>query len=419
VTSQQTHLVQVEVGSINADSSSHFQGQGSNVPVVLVPAARSCCSCYYTIPSGPHCIKTSWGKDVDQTQLAASGLQCELFWNQVSYCVVRGACTYQAPVKSCPTADNVMVDCDLVLIFEIGPDPVDIRKFCYKLGAARFDDFLHAAVEEATRQLIRTCAHTDVYELKGGADKRVQDTMKELNKKFTTFGVKFSRLAVTDVKFAPSLQALLQSVTQFESLNKEEIKKQKHSMDEIENTRNRTITELEQRHRRLIQDAKATRTRVEINRSELEVQFSKEMAVQITHEKQKASVRKTEADSMLATSESTGSRNKEESLAVTKAKESQTKITVAQECESSIFAAKARLAAAEAQRDALIIDAHAEAKASSSLRVMREHELRMAKMEVLQSMAANNKIVISGEQGDRLINELMDSSILGTMTLAE
>lgn len=414
----QTHLVQVEVSNINADSGDRFTVQGANVPVVLVPASRNCCSCYYTVPSGPNCIETSWGKDTDPNSLAHTGLSCAPFWKQISFAVVRGACTYNAPVKSCPTADNVMVDCDLVLIFEIGPDPGEIRKFCYKLGAARFDNFLQAAVEETMRQLIRTCAHTEVYELKGGADKRVRDSMHELNKKFQEFGVKFSRMAITDVKFTANLQALLQSVTNFESQNKEEIKRQKHNMDEIENKRNRTITELEQRHRRLIQDAKATRTRVEISRSEMEVQYNKESAVKLTQEKQSMTTRCMEASSKLATAEATGNRNKEESLAVIRAKESQTKITVTQECESSIFAAKARLQAAEAQRDAVIIDAQAEKAAAAKLKVMREHELRMAKMEVMQAMAANNKIVISGEQGDKLINELMDSSILGSMTLA-
>jgi hypothetical protein len=63
------------------------------------------------------------------------------------------------------------------------------------------------------------------------------------------------------------------------------------------------------------------------------------------------------------------------------------------------------------------LEAEAEGLAADKLKIKREYELKMAKLEVLQAMAQNNKIVISGEQGDKLLNELLDNNIMGEIKL--
>merc|ERR1719192_1302191 len=72
-----------------------------------------------SIPTGPHCVMHKWGKDdgfneelEDNDFLATPGLLCCTIGQQIAYVVTSQAVTYNAPVKSCPTADNVMVDCD-------------------------------------------------------------------------------------------------------------------------------------------------------------------------------------------------------------------------------------------------------------------------------------------------------------------
>merc|ERR1712087_750870 len=121
---------------------------------------------------------------------APPGIQmCKPFWNHVAYMVTQQSCTYNAPVKSCPTKDNVMVDCELTLVFAIGPDPVDVKNFVYNLGALKFNEFLAAECEEAIRQLIRVTALNDVYELRGSSSQHVQNVLKVLDDKFKEFGV--------------------------------------------------------------------------------------------------------------------------------------------------------------------------------------------------------------------------------------
>jgi regulator of protease activity HflC (stomatin/prohibitin superfamily) len=58
--------------------------------------------------------------------------------------VTNQSCSYNAPVKMCPTSDNVMVQVDVTVVFNISRP----REFCYNLGAMKFDALLAGAVEE-------------------------------------------------------------------------------------------------------------------------------------------------------------------------------------------------------------------------------------------------------------------------------
>lgn len=63
--------------------------------------------------------------------------------------------TYTAPVRECPTFDNVLIDMYLKLMFQIKSTPQDVKNFVYLLGASRFDEFLYASVQEAVRTMVK------------------------------------------------------------------------------------------------------------------------------------------------------------------------------------------------------------------------------------------------------------------------
>merc|ERR1719166_513334 len=132
--------------------------------------------------------------------LADAGLKCAPACYQIAYCVTKQSCTYEGVVKSCPTIDNVMVDCELTLVFQIGPEPEKVRQFVYKLGAPRFNEFLSAAVDEGIRQLVRGEKLENVLELRGSSQAGVRRVMESLNEKFKDFGVSFSRAVITEVR---------------------------------------------------------------------------------------------------------------------------------------------------------------------------------------------------------------------------
>lgn len=358
-----------------------------------------------------------WGQDTETKELAASGLQCKPACYEIAYCVNAKSITYEAPVKSCPTADNVMVDCFLSIIFTIGPAPEDVKKFAYRLGAYRFDEFLFAALEEGIRHLIRSTLHTAVYGLKGSGDAGVESTKAELNNKFNRFGVRFSNVAITDVKFKEELQRTLQQKTEFDSKIKEESKKQKNAMDQIEFEKTRRMQVLTQSNARTIQDLQAKRTRIEIDRAKTEVNAKGSAEVALLKEKERAAVATLRAQSELDVAKNKGLKAKEEAIADITASSKATRIKQEQACKNKVFAAQQKLSIAKAKNQAIIAEADAESGAAAHLKVKREHDLRMAKAEVFATMARQNKIVIAGAQGDVLINEIMDKGIFGDVTL--
>merc|ERR1719317_761626 len=96
----------------------------------------------------------------------------------------------------------------------------------------------------------------------------------------------------------------------------------------------------------------------------------------------------------------------------TEAKAEGGKIKVDKETEVAIFESEQLIKVAENKAMALKTEAKAEGDAAASLQVIREHNLEMAKLEVQEAIARRAKIVISGDQGDALINSILDKELL-------
>jgi len=422
---KKTNLEQFAISDVgNALNEFTQRTTATTIPIVLTPSPRTLCSCYMAIPTGPLCVTTEWGRDkgynLDDPEkdiLADPGFQCAPACVRVAYCVTGQAVTYNAPVKRCPTADNVMVDCDLTLVFNIGPAARQVKMFIYKIGARRFDEMLEASVQEAIRHLIRTCPHTDIYELRGSGSGKVKKTLDELNKKFQTFGVNFTSAAITEVRFNLELQKSLQNTTEYSSKMKEEEKKQKNLMDKIKFKQIRELTELERKHAQEIQDLQATRTRVEINRTEHKTKATGVKEVKITQARQKAKVLETEATSETKVAKSTGEAEQKILVGKAEALDAATRIKIEASCTAQVTRATKSLAATENVVAALKVEADMEEKAAPMLKVKREHDLQMAKLEVLANIAGKNKVVISGTQGDAILKEMVSQGILGKIRI--
>lgn len=112
-----------------------------------------------------------------------------------------------------------------------------------------------------------------------------------------------------------------------------------------------------------------------------------------------------------------GLKKSEEILGVVKAKTLAARIEVDQEVATAVYEAEQRLAIAKNQAAALLARAEAESKAAASLKMKREHDLRMAKLEVLQIMGMNANITVSGTQGDRVLDAILSDDVLGDIKL--
>merc|ERR1711881_149469 len=91
-------------------------------------------------------------------------------------------------------------------------------------------------------------------------------------------------------------------------------------------------------------------------------------------------IRKANADFQVSTAN--GKKQNEQLLGSTRAEFEAAKIKVDVKCQARIAESEALIKAAEAKANALKAVAQAENDAADSLKVVREHKLRMAKFEV-------------------------------------
>merc|ERR1719357_1991126 len=352
--------------------------------------------------------------------MAPPGMQmCEPWYKSVAYMVTQQSCTYYAPVKSCPTKDNVMVDCELCLVFCIGPDPADVKKFVYNLGALKFNEFLSAECEEAIRQLIRNTPLSDVYELRGSSSEHVQNVLKMLDEKFNAFGVTFSKAAITDVVLNDELRRILQGTTEFKTKIKELTKEHEHNMKLIAFDYQQKLSEKEKIYERRLQDIDADIKVALVNRKKDIVNAESRREVGVTKQQEKAAVIKKRAESELSTAQAKAQQENAKLLAVAHAQSESAKIKVDMETEVSVFESEQLIKVSENTAMALKTEAKAEGQAASSLQVIREHNLEMARMEVQEAIARRAKIVISGKNGDVLISSILDKDLLsGPVSMA-
>jgi len=351
--------------------------------------------------------------------LAEPGLKCAPAFTQVKYCVTKQSCTYEAPVKSCPTVDNVMVDCELTLVFQIGPDPNGVRNFVYKLGAVRFNEFLSAAVDEAMRQLVRGQKLENVLELRGSSQAGVRRVMESLNAKFEHFGVRFLRAVIKEVRLGSMLEKLMEETTNFRTKIKDIEKEHEVQMKKVNYDYEQRRAEIDRDYDRRLQDIENDMNVALIDRKKLKIAAESKKEVNITKANENRSVQRLKAQADLDVSTLQGKETNEALLAKVNSKAEAEKIAAERDCQVRIAESEAMVKVAEDNAEALRTEALAEGKAAASLKTVREWELQMAKLEVSELMARKSKIVISGENGDRLLSSWLPNSILEDIALKQ
>lgn len=383
------------------------------IPIVLVPEPRLCCSCCFTVPTGANSIIEECGADADPESLADAGLHCAPYWKRVAYMVSPQAITYNAPVKACPTKDNVMVDCDLSLVLHIGnlSRPQDVKNFVYKLGARRFNEYLSAASDEGIRQLVRDTPLDDVYELRGsGGQAGPEGLLTSLSTTFKPYGIEFKRAVITDVHIGDELVEILQGTTEFSAKIEEAIKEHDHKLKLIAYDHDQRMRTLDKDYDRRIQDAQNDQTVAIVNREEEKVNAESRRAVNFKNAEEKASVdhKRAQADFEVITAQA--QEQNQTLLGQVQSECEQKKIAAAQEAKVRIADSQAELDASRDRAQAVLAVATAEGGAIEKLKAIREHKLRLAQMEVFENVAKTSKLCFSGETGEKFLASMIDFS---------
>lgn len=164
---------------------------------------------------------------------------------------------------------------------------------------------------------------------------------------------------------------------------------------------------------RLAQDELAIKERALIQKGQQEIEAQKKKQLAIIKAEEEAVVMKSKAESELLNAKIQG--DKEASLLILRSEgEYQAKkIQVDQDSETEKIKAKSELDSAENIAKALIIEAEAEEKAQNQLKEKRLFDLNMERLKALENIAKNGKIVISGNNGDSLISNVVDFAKIG------
>jgi regulator of protease activity HflC (stomatin/prohibitin superfamily) len=249
-----------------AQSTAIFQKKypHNSVPiVVVVTPPKCCCILKLDIPSGVTTIGQKWGA---HDGILAPGAKCCFCANRrIAAIVTQNSIRYDAPIRDCPTKDNVKVSIDISLTFRIGPGEAEYKTFVYELGPSKLDELLAAESEEAIRNFVRSVKLSQVQDIKG----EIADTMlQDLNKKFNPLGVYFENVQIMTIQIPPALREDLAKTTGFDTMLQNQIKKHENDKLHLTNTENQKLIELQRNNAREIDRLNATKQRALIQRDE-------------------------------------------------------------------------------------------------------------------------------------------------------
>ena len=146
---------------------------------------------------------------------------CYCCTHSIEYILTRGAIRYDAPVKACPTKDNIYVEIDIMLILRLGENHRDVKNFIYKLGARRLDSLLKNESQESIRNFARLHKHYEVPDLKSELSATL---ITGLNEKFNQFGVHFEHVAITAIKLPQEIERTFADTTLYDIKLQKQIK---------------------------------------------------------------------------------------------------------------------------------------------------------------------------------------------------
>ncbi|MBI1390231.1 MAG: hypothetical protein GC154_17465 [bacterium] len=322
-----------------------------------------------SIPSGVFALMTKHGRYIGVYEAGRHFLPP---WYKIAYMVTRQSTAYNAPVKNCPTSDNVMVKVDLLLTFHV-EEP---EAFVYKLGAEKFDDLLASSAEEAIRGLVRGVSHDRAYELRG---KGAGEMISGLNEQFQIFGVVFTSATITNVVLPDELAKALENQTVYEAKKREQEKHQEFELKVLNDRESLSREELNKKNERLAADEEARRDRQKIMKETEEIEADK---------KKRLAEIEAEKDAAVMARLSEG-----------------------------------ELKASQNRAEALRVKSEAESFAAERMKSLRAYEIETRRLDMLNALASNGRLVISGNNGDNIIAQITAaaraSDLMSTVALAE
>jgi len=434
-------------------------------PMVLVPT-RNCLTPYLTIPEGFYALVTSYDRYIGMWK---PGLHFAKPWERVSHLVTQQYVVYDAPVKECPTADDVFVEIDVCVVLHIKDGQDSVRDFVFKLGPERLESMLKAYQEEAVRSMARQKKYSNIYDLMdldepgpnlpqpkkeisqsattptmpthgiemtsskqtaaftkleekehhdgdlSEVNEQLANIKRVMNEKLNEYGVQVYSITITNVHLPDQFRKQMEDATTFDSKNKKAAAEQKYNLMVIDDNEKRS--EANQRMNEAKKEAMAENEQKMATEMRQTALFEAETRAIIADidEKLNGDSLDIRTSSELRVAQLT--KAKELITAQLDAEANAESRTILSEMEAFINKAKAEARATVAKNNAstLLATAQAENIAASKLKQRRDFEAKMAHLRVIKNLASNSKLVLSGTNKDSVVAQLLATQQAGAM----
>jgi regulator of protease activity HflC (stomatin/prohibitin superfamily) len=353
------------------------------------------------VPSGVHCLLQRFGANLEEA--AQPGLHCKPPYYRIAYIVSKQACTYDAPVRECPTSDDVRVNIDVVIVFQI----VDAIKFIYKLGAVNFDDYLSATVDEAIRMLVRKESHETVYGLRGD---KADYLLKLMNEKFEIGGVIFSGVKITSIWLPDSLAHYLEVSTKMAKAMEKLDRQNEYDRMEIQQESDMAIEEINRKKEQVIVAESGRKKRAELEFEQRSVKAEEDGRVALINAEAKGEIMILKAKTQLNRTNKELETWRVTELARANAEDNKVRVQAELEEEKAIIEASWQEEKMVCEAQATKYDAAAEAEASRCMAAKRRHELDLREKVILTKLAEQGNFNLVGSSGDKMVAAMMTGS---------
>eukprot|EP00929_Paragymnodinium_shiwhaense_P015689 TRINITY_DN123792_c0_g1_i1.p1 TRINITY_DN123792_c0_g1~~TRINITY_DN123792_c0_g1_i1.p1 ORF type:complete len:418 (-),score=144.01 TRINITY_DN123792_c0_g1_i1:137-1390(-) len=398
-----SRCTQIYCPDVTKEALSFFSTKDENgeMPLVLIPTNRWGFSLILTIPDGVTCLVQKFGKDLEEAP--KPGWHFMPSWYRIAYVVSHQSNTYNAPVQRCPTSDNVHVDIDCTLVFDIR----DAHKFVYRLGAANFDELLRGTVDESIRALVRTQDVNSVYGLRG---ERADKMLNLLNEKFSESGVNFSDVKVTAVWLPHELASTLEKTTMKDKSMHCIRRKQEFELMQINQDTEMQIENITRKTEQALVTEAGNKRRAEMEFDRDMVQAEAEAIVRLLKAEEQSEVMIIESNSQLNRTKTQLETERVKKIALADSEGQETRLHGELLSEKKIMDGHIKEETMICDAEALKHEAAADKLATKSMAKKRQHELELREKEILSKLAASGQFNLVGSSADTIIQATMQGS---------
>ena len=371
------------------------------IPVTCTCKNKHCYTFKMDIPSSITVVGQKFGRHVGI--MPAGAICCNTYATQFPYIITKNTITYKSPVINIPTKDNVRINIDIDLMFRILDDEESVKKFVYKMGAARLDDFLLIEVDEAIRTFIRSVNHDKVLDLKS---ELATQMIEGLNGKFKSFGVFFENVSISSLKVPYIIERSLADATKYDIQLQSQQKKHENDLISVDNESALLLHKQRHKNKCTVQEMKGKRDVALLERETRIVEAKTLLDVVMVEADKKECLMKINTDNCKQVAElSANKRSVQTVCQATSEAESKT-IAINSQMSISQKVADTDYYCAIKKTQCLNEMALSEKNCSENLKVKREFGYELAQISALECIAKNGKIVIGGDNGEELLKEI-------------